>query len=1573
MIQFSEYKLQQRLVHENGRELFKATTIGNDLPALVELLHKDKFTNQDLSAFKYGYHLSTKIESDAILRPLELIDSDENLAIVYEYFEGQPLRDIIQSERLSLAEFLEIAIHSGQSLADIHAYGVIHKSLQPENILVNRCDGQVKITNFSASSLLKEEEPWPIVPRADRGFLSYISPEQTGRMNRVIDYRADYYSLGVILYELLMGWVPFQEGDPADLLYAHITQAPVPPHILNRKIPQVVSDIIMKLVAKNAEDRYQSMVGFIHDLERCRSQVEATGVIEGFAIGEQDVFEQFHLPRKLYGRESEVKELMASVQRVFEGTSGFLLVSGYAGIGKTTLVQEVFKSAALKRGLYTSGKFEQYKRDIPYYALIQAFQKLIYRLLTSDPAQLDSWRARLLNALGQSSQVIVDVIPDLALIIGQQPPVPKLEGTETQNRFNRLFLEFVQAFADKESPLILFIDDLQWADLASLNLIEHLVTDPTRQSLLLIGAYRDNEVDSSHPLSLTLQRIQQVQSPLRQFSLGPLNKPQIRALVADVIHPTVEPIDPLTDLLLEKTQGNPFFIIRFMKGLYEDGLISFERGQGGWHWDIDKVKQASPTENVIEFLASQIRRLPTEQQDVLKLAACLGNTFDLRQLAIIQPAEEDLRQTPLNTTLERLHPLFQAGLIIPLSDTYKFVGDASNPLADSSAYKFVHDRIQQAAYSLIPGAELKPIHWRIGQQLLAALPPQLREENLFEIVTHLNKGAEDSAAEVEKYELARLNLQAAQKAKNAIAYPQLLQFARQGEAILPKDAWEANFDLAQALHKELSEAEYLNGNFKTAEAILDVLLDKVNTPIDIADIHCRRLEIYLIQSRLDEAIELGLKGLHLFDIDINPNPTLADVLQEGQNVQTLLAGREIRSLIHLPEMKDPNVLAAQNLLMQTFPAAFSTRPLLLNLIVLNLIKLALRHGNSFFTPFTYAIHGLMLVVQEEYAQANEFGKLAVDLVEKQNNVALRGRTYHLYASLVMPHVEPFDHTTPLFDVAYRALLEAGDYNYLAYLIFSRLPIEIAGGTKVDALIEKFSNLLPVVDKTGYTEFANLLRITLGWLWNLRGETDNPYSLGREPGEEAKLLASFRETNNKTALLVYYLNKHLVYAVRENYEAALQLEADIAGNAGTYPGSLLIEAYWLLDGIAIAQQYTQATTTEKRNYIKKLDDYLEKFGKLAASCPENFLDRYHLLHAEISRILDSEQEAAELYDQGIEAARANGLSFTHALGCELAAKFYHSRGKDRLAGLYMLEAIRVYEDWGARAKAAILKRKHRALLEPLFSLTDAPAAQSQPVDVDMILKTFETLSAETDFEPRLKNILAEIVKHTGARSGKLLSLDEDRLLFEVSCYLESRDFSFFEATPLSEYDGIPASMANYIYRARKDILLENATLDETFTHAAYIIENQPKSIFCAPLQNKGRLAGILYLENNLTAGVFTPDTRKLLSLLLPHLAIVLENAALTLQMRQDQGSRATIHPESGVKRQAPDTYWADPLTERELEVLNQLGKGLTNKQIARALFISPGTVKTHTLSIYLKLDVKNRTEAVVQAKAYGIIE
>lgn len=1573
MIQFSEYKLQQRLVHENGRELFKATKIDNDLPVLVEILPKDKFTHQDHSTFKYGYHLSKNIESEAILRPLDFIDSDENLVIVYEYFGGQPLHDIIQSERLSLPEFLEIAIHTGQSLADIHAHNVIHKLLQPKNILVNRNDGRVKITNFRASSLLKEEEPWPIVPRANQGFLSYISPEQTGRMNRPIDYRADYYSLGVILYELLMGWVPFQEDDPADLLYAHIAQAPIPPHILNRKIPQVVSDIIMKLLAKNAEDRYQSMFGLVHDLERCLSQVGGTGVIANFAIGEQDVFEQFHLPRKLYGRESEVKALMASVQRVFEGTSEFLLVSGYAGIGKTTLVQEVFKSVALKRGFYTSGKFEQYKRDIPYYALIQAFQRLIYRLLTGDPAQLDSWRTRLLNALGQSGQVIVDVIPDLALIIGQQPSIPELEGPETQNRFNRLFLEFVQAFADKESPLILFIDDLQWADLASLNLIEHLATDPTRQSLLLIGAYRDNEVDSSHPLSLVLQRIQQAQPPLCEFRLGPLNKTQIRALVADIIHPTVDPVDPLTDLLLEKTQGNPFFLIRFMKGLYEDKLIYFERSKGGWQWDIDNIEQATPTENVVEFLASQIRKLPAEEQDILRLAACLGNTFELRQLAIIQPSEEDLRQAPMSTIVEKLHPLLQEGFIIPLSDTYKFIEDSADPLADSSTYKFVHDRIQQAAYSLIPGAELKPLHWRIGQQLLMALPPQLRQDNIFEIVTHLNKGADNITAEVEKYELARLNLQAAQKAKNAIAYPQFLQFVRQGVSILPENAWQANFDLTQALHKELSEAEYLNGNFNAAEAILDVLLDKVNTSIDIAGIHCRRLEIYLIQSRLDEAIELGLKGLRLFDIELNPNPTLADVLQEGQNVQTLLAGREIRSLIHLPDMKAPQLLAAQNLLMQTFPAAFSTRPLLLNLIVLTLIKLAIEHGNSFFTPFAYAIHGLMLVVQEEYAQANEFGKLAVALVDKQNNVALRGRTYHLYASLLLPHVEPFDHTTPLFEVAYRALLEAGDYNYLAYLIFSRLPIEIAAGTKVDALIEKFSNFLPVVDHTGYTEFANLVRITLGWLWNLRGETDHPFSLGREPGEEAKLLAAFRETNNKTALLVYYLNKHLVYAMRENYEAALQLEAEIAGNAGTYPGSLLIEAYWLLDGIAIAQQYTQATTTEKRNYIKKLDDYLEKFSKLAASCPENFLDRYHLLHAEISRILDSEQEAAELYDKEIEAARANGLSFTHALGCELAAKFYHSRGKDRLAGLYMLEAIRVYEDWGARAKAAILKKKHRALLEPLFALTDIPATQNQPVDVAVILRTFETISTETDFKSRLKNILAEIVKHTGARSGKLLSLNDDQLLFEVSCYLESRDFSFFEATPLSEYDGIPVSMANYIYRAKKDILLENATLDETFTHAAYIIENQPKSIFCAPLLNKSRLTGILYLENNLTAGVFTPDTRKLLSLLLPHLALVLENAALTLQMQQDRASRAAIQPVSGVKRQPPDTYWADPLTDRELDVLNQLGKGLTNKQIARALSISPGTVKTHTLSIYLKLGVKTRTEAVVQAKAYGIID
>ncbi|MDX1520514.1 MAG: AAA family ATPase, partial [Anaerolineae bacterium] len=1198
--------------------------------------------------------------------------------------------------------------------------------------------------------------------------------------------------------------------------------------------------------------------------------------------------------------------------------------------------------------------------------LIQAFQTLIHRLLTSDPARLDTWRTKLLDALGQSAQVIVEVIPELTLIIGPQPAVPQLEGAENQNRFNRLFLEFVQAFAEKESPLILFIDDLQWADLASLNLIEYLVTDPTRQNLLFIGAYRSNEVDASHPLNPVLNRIKQVHPTLGEINLEPLNKSQIGALVADIIHPTVGPVEPLVNLLLEKTQGNPFFIVRFMKSLYEDKLIFFERSQGGWQWDIDHIKQVSPTENVIEFLAEQILTLPAEQQQMLKFAACLGNTFDLRQLALI-------RQEPLSKTLEKLLPLFQEGLIIPLSDTYKFMADLSTPAADSGACKFVHDRIQQAAYSLIPAAERKATHWHIGQQLLADMPLQEREANLFEIVTHLNEGAGHITAEAEKYELARLNLQAAQKAKNAIAYPQILQFARQGAAILPKNAWETDFELTRTLHKALAEAEYLNGNFNAAQAILDVLLDKLNAPIDVADIYCQRLEIYLTQSRLAEAIDLGLSGLRLFDLDLNPDPTLTDVLQERQNVQTLLAGREIRSLIHLPEMTDPHVLAAQNLLMQTFPAAFSTRPLLLNLIILHLIKLALQHGNSFFTPFAYAIQGLMLADQEEYAQANEFGKLAIELVDKQNNVALRGRTYHVYASLIMPRVAPFNETTRLFDVAYRALLEAGDYNYLAYLIFSRLPIEIASGTKIETLIETFSNYLLIIDRTGYTVFANTIRVTMGWLWNLRGEADAPFSLGREPGEEANFLASFMETNNKTALLVYYLNKHLIHTMRENYEAALQLEADIATYAGTYPGTLLIEAHWLLDGIAIAQQYPQATTAEKRTYIKKLDDYLEKFNKLAVSCPENFLDRYHLLHAEISRILDCEQEAAELYDKAIEAARATGLRFTHALGCELATKFYLGLSKDRLASLYMLEAIRVYEDWGAVAKATLLKKTHRPLLEPLFALTDASATQSQPVDAEVILKTFETLSTETDFEPRLKNILAEIVKHSGARSGKLLSLNDDHLLFEVSCYLESREFSLFEAMPLSHYDGIPASIANYIYQTRKDILLENAAQDETFTHAAYIIENQPKSIFCAPMQNKGRLIGILYLENNLTAGIFTPDTRKLLSLLLPQLAIVLENAALTIQMRREMDSRPVADQDSGPKPQPPAIYWADPLTERELDVLKHLGKGFTNKQIAETLSISPGTVKTHTLRIYLKLDVKNRTEAILQAQAYGLID
>ncbi len=852
MVSISGYHILEQLYNGSRTLIYRAIRENDRKPVVIKLLKNSLADFSELVQFRNQYTITKNIHSPYIIQSYSLEDYRNTCALVMEDMGGISLKEYFNnvetlyitsqnttsqyitsqnnlletpSAKSFLQEFLQIAIFLCDALDTLYHYRIIHKDIKPANILINPNTKQVKLSDFSIASLLPKETQIFIAPSVLEGTLSYISPEQTGRMNRGIDYRTDLYSLGVTFYELLTGELPFKSKDAMELVHCHIAKAPPSMKKLHsnsllikereKEIPQVLSDIVIKLMAKNAEDRYQSALGLKYDLELCLKQIKEVEKIESFEIAQRDICNRFIISEKLYGRETEVHKLLAAFDRVSNGNSELILVAGFSGIGKTALVNEVHKPIVKQRGYFIKGKFDQYNRNIPLSAFVQAFKDLIGQLLTESDSQLSIWKNLILQALGDNGQVIIDVIPELENIIGKQPYAPELSGDAAQNRFNLLFQKFIQVFTTKEHPLVIFLDDLQWADSASLKLMQLLLSESKTGYLLMIGAYRDNEVFPAHPLMLTLNEASKIGTTINTIILKPLNKASLTELVADTLSCSKHLAKPLTNIIYQKTKGSPFFATQFLKALHHDGLINFDNQAGYWQCNINKVRSAALTDDVVEFTSIQLRKLPESTQDVLKLAACIGNQFDLETLAILSEKSKE-------ETAACLWKALQKGLILPQSDVYKFFIQAENQEINSQTakvakYKFLHDRIQQAAYSLIPEEKKQKTHWQIGQALLRIISEEQLEEIIFEVVNQLNNGlkfCEQDATNKEK--IARLNLQAGLKAKESTAYAAAVSYFSQGISLLACDFWEHQYKLSFELYRQLAEAEYLNGNFERA-------------------------------------------------------------------------------------------------------------------------------------------------------------------------------------------------------------------------------------------------------------------------------------------------------------------------------------------------------------------------------------------------------------------------------------------------------------------------------------------------------------------------------------------------------------------------------------------------------------------------------------------------------------------------------------------------------------------------------------------------------------------------------------
>jgi predicted ATPase/signal transduction histidine kinase len=1524
---FLGYHINEQIYAGARTLVYRGFRSSNGQPVAIKLLRNDFPCFNELVHFRNQYVIAKNLEIPGSVKAYSLETYQNHYALVMEDFGGISLSSYLARlasesneplEGLPVSEFLPIAIQIANSLDGLYRHHVIHKDLKPANILINPSSKQVKLIDFSIASLLPRETQEIQNPNVLEGTLPYISPEQTGRMNRGIDYRTDFYSLGVTFYELLTGKLPFQTDDPIDLVHCHLAKQPLPASIVNQSVPLVLSEIVSKLMAKNAEARYQSALGLKYDLETCLCQWQETGTLTKFDLGQRDLCDRFIIPEKLYGRESEVFSLLSAFERVSAGSTEMMLVAGFSGIGKTAVVNEVHKPIVRQRGYFIKGKFDQFGRSQPFSAFVQAFRDLMGQLLSESDAKVEQWKTQILAALGENAQVIVEVIPELERIIGQQPPAPELVATAAQNRFNRLFENFISIFATKEHPLVIFLDDLQWADSASLKLIQLLTSDRSRHYLFLIGAYRDNEVFPAHPLMVTLADIQTTGATVNTITLDPLERFHLNCLIADTLACSTALALPLTELVYQKTKGNPFFSTQFLKSLHEDGIIEFNFEARYWQCDIARVRTLALTDDVVEFMAIQLRKLPSRTQEVLKLAACIGNQFDLATLAIVD------ENSPTETATA-LWKALQEGLILPVSDVYKFYQESGNSSSITSTgeesdqlpvkndqlakYKFFHDRVQQAAYSLIPEEQKRSTHLKIGQRLLKNTPEVEREERMFDIVNHLNVGVNLITHELDREQLARLNLVAGKKAKAATAYSAAVEYFNSGRELLALNSWENQYELTLALHTEAAEAAYLSGDFDRMETLASVVESCAKTLLDKVKVYEVQIEAYTAQNKLQEALNTGLQVLKQLGVEFPSEPNFSDIGQALGETASILSGKETEDLIDLPLMTDPQQIATITILSSLFTPAYIALPPLAPLVVCKQVNLSVQYGNASVSPYAFAIYSFLLCGMGDIERGYQLGELALRLVSKLNAKEIQAKTSAMVHSSIQPWKEHFRNSLKPLLSDYTCGLETGELEFAGYAIFQYSYYSYFIGKQLTQLEREIASYADAVSKIHQEAALSYQKICWQAVLNLIGRTQYPCHLKGEAYDEETMLQLYQRTNNYLGIHYLYLHKLVLCYLFENYPEAFKNIAEIETYLSAASGQITVALFYFYDSLVRLAVYSDTPQSEQQELLDRVQANQEKMQKWAHHAPMNHLHKFYLVEAERHRVLGEKVEALEMYDKAIALAKENEYLNEEALAHELAAKFYLEWGKEKLAKPYLIDAYYAYARWGAKAKIDHLEQGYPKLLAPILqpertrqnpsetnniSCSESSISNTKTtiigstsswgvVDLPTVIKASQALSSEIKLDQLLTTLMQVVVKNAGAQSGALILNEEGNWRINIDC--TNRQDCLLQSIPLEESEVVPLTLINYVKRTKETLIFDDASNQPRFASDPYIIQHQPQSLLCTPISERGNMMGILYLENNLATGVFTGDRVAILNILCSQAAISLQNARLYQQSQE----------------------------------------------------------------------------------------
>ena len=1468
-MQIQDYTIKATLHIGRHSTIYRAVCKDDGIFRILKLVEKQQHLESVLAGAEKEYRFLKQIDSDYVIKALDWIETNEYCVIILEDAGGQSLQNLLHKKGAMPAEqFLPLAILLVDGLAAVHQHNIIHKDINPSNILWKPQTQHLKLIDFNISSAWNLKVPHLGNPETLEGTLAYIAPEQTGRMNRSIDLRSDLYSLGVTFYEMLSGRRPFDSDDPMKLVHAHLAETPQSPHLFKKDVPEILSKLIMKLLAKNPEERYQSADGVKYDLEKImRSDVDNP---ENFLLGEQDFSDQLQIPEKLYGREAEIELLLQSYQRVKDGAQEMILVAGFSGSGKTTLVYEIHIPISKDRGYFISGKFEQFQRSTPYFAFKQAFGEFCRLLLTETPEVVECWKDNILQAVGSLGKILTEFIPELELIVGPQPDIPEAHGEEARNRFYYATQRFLQAISSPEHPLVVFLDDLQWADLASLELLQHMVSRTHNQGLLCIGAYRDNEISPSHPLTTTLENIARSGMEIHTISVTNLSLLHVRDLLVDTlrIHDEAaqQHIKSFADLIYQKTEGNAFFTLQFLENLYREDLLRFNFSHSRWTWELQEIASQRLSDNVVDLLVKKINTLAPDARDALQFASCIGNVFHLQTLSVIS-----------NHAKEKLSAALE----------YALAEQLISPV-EEDVYKFVHDRVHQAAYSLIVEEDKPGLHLKVGRLLLkmyeASQASRISEEtklHIFDIVNNLNIGVELIEDAGERLELARLNLKAAQQAKISSAYMLASEYMNHAVKLLPEDCWQQSYHVALALYSEAVQIAYLCGEFEKMESFIENVLLFAHDVSEKAVAYECRLMSFMARQRPDRAVETMLDVFSQLGEDMPLIPgkiqTAFMILGTSRSLMRHV-NSNFEKVSRLSEPQYQMILRLFSRGAEAFAFAYQAH---FPFITAKMTSLLLRYGLPPETPHVLSLYGILWGHEGKTAEAYQLGKCSLNLLDSlRSHEMVKAKTLGIAGIFLLGWRQHFYDASRVLEEGFHCAFQLGDFEFASYnlthslLSLSRTEIELS------ALLDKARKVNETIEN-------HLHRLLLLPLVKIEISTIS-YLLALEysPLEIEQFDKDKQDAWNKLNISSIYLKKLFLAYLFEEYEHIPEYlkELEDAWGALVSPAVYILSDVVFYSVLAYSQICTTVNKYARKPYLRKIQKNIRTMKKWANAGPINFLHRYYLMQAEFFRINGRERQAAQLYDKAIDTAYQHEHSHEAALACELAAKLYMQTEKHQQAEFYFQKAWLGYNRWGAIAKVKHLEERYPKYLRQTRASgatsgsTTSTGTTAASLDIHTILKATRTLSGSVQLKSLLEKMMQIILENAGAQRGLFIEARSETLLIQAVGDTNSVS-DVLAAIPLEDTGRAPLGLLNYVARSKTQQVFDHLSKEAAYRNDPYVQQQQPQSAACVPVLKQGEVMAMLYLENNAVEGAFTPARLELLKMLSAQIAISIENAEL----------------------------------------------------------------------------------------------